>query len=382
VAAESVLSAPRSKGVRGRFAALAVRSDRVLPLWFLGWTLYRIQGLGWTGAGWDLSFVGRDFWIYRNAAHALLSGGDPWAAFFPWNGVPWHFAAPPTAAQLFVPFALVAESIALPVFLGLSVVAAWAALRRLGLPAWWLLFPPMTEGLVAGNPQVLLFGLLVLGGSSLAARRGPGRVRAAGLPIARAIAVGLKSYAIVPVVARREWRAVMTIGLGGAASIALAPNLWARYVADFGSISGRLVAESEGGLSAALFLRPAVLRDVLQSDTAALAVGLAIFGLVACLVLVAAVRDVEGAGWLVVPLLLPGAEYHLGTLALPAARRLAIWMIAIPTPPTYLLGLIVLVYQVATRQRPIVRADPAVPLATWIRSLRPASDTPADVTTG
>jgi hypothetical protein len=91
---------------------------------------------------------------------------------------------------------------------------------------------------------------------------------------------------------------------------------------------------------------------------------------------VAAIRDVEGAGWLVVPLLLPGAEYHLGTLAIPAARRLAIWLIAIPTPLTYLLGLIVLVYQVATGQRPIVRSAPPVPLATWARSLR-TTDVPA-----
>jgi hypothetical protein len=227
----------------------------------------------------------------------------------------------------------------------------------------------MTEGLLAANPQILLFGLILLGGSGLHASRGGERRLTAGWMMARAIAVGLKSYAIVPVLARREWRAVTAVGLGGVVSIALAPSLWARYVADFGSISGRLVTESEGGLSAALFVRPAVLRDGLPSDAVVLAVGLVIFGLVTCLVLLAAVRDVEGAGWLAAPLLLPGAEYHLGTLAIPAARRLAIWIIAIPTVPTYLLGLIVLAYQVTTGRRPIVASGPPVPLRAWIQSL-------------
>jgi hypothetical protein len=366
--AERVLA---TRGATGSFATLRALSDRLLPFWFLGWTLYRVQGLGWNGAGWDLSFVGRDFWIYRNAALALLAGADPWAASFPWNGISWHFAAPPTAAQLFVPFAVMADWIALPVFVCLCVLAAWAGLRRLGLPVWWLLFPPMTEGLLAANPQILLFGLILVGGSGLYSKRGGERGRLAGWMISRAIAVGLKSYAIVPVIARREWRAVAAVGLGGIVSIALTPNLWASYVSGFGSISSRLVAESEGGLSAALFLRPAVIRDGLPSDGMALALGLAIFGLVACLVVVAAVRDVEGAGWLAVPLLLPGAEYHLATLAIPAARRVAIWIIAIPTVPTYLLGLIVLAYEVSTGRRPIVEAASPVPLRRWLGSFNP-----------
>lgn len=337
----------------------------MLPLWFLGWTLYRIQSLSATGQGWDLSFIGRDFSIYRNAARALLDGGDPWAASSSWNGVAWHFAAPPTAAQLFVPFAVVGESIGLCVFLGLSAVVAWAGLRRLGLPAWWLLFPPLAEGYLAGNPQILLFGLLVLGGSTARARRVGVRGAVAGWLLARAIAVGLKSYAIAPVVARREWRAVIAIGLGAVASIALTPNLWARYVADFGSIAARLVSEADGGLSAALLLRPMAFRDFLPNEAMAVAAGLIIYGLVACLVLVAALRDVEGAGWLIVPLLLPAAEYHLATLAIPAARRVAIWVIAIPTIPTYLVGLIILAYQVAAGHRPVADVGPAIPLRAW-----------------
>jgi hypothetical protein len=341
-------------------AALSRGGDRLLPIWFLGWSLYRVASLSGTDKGWDLSFIGRDFWIYRNAAQALLDGGDPWAASHPWNGIAWHYAAPPSAAQLFVPFALVGESLALWLFLGVSAITAWAALRRLGLPAWWLLFPPMTEGLLAANPQVLLFGLLVIGGTSARGARLQARGRVTGLLVARTVAVGLKSYAIGPVIARREWRALAAIAVGAAASIAIAPALWARYVADFGLIAGRLVTEAEGGVSAALLLRPNVLGEFIPDDGMALIAGLALYGVVAGIVLLAAIRDVEAAGWLVVPLLLPGAEYHLATLAIPVARRAAIWIIAIPMIPTYLLGLIILAYQVAAGHRPMVEPRPAI----------------------
>src|SRR5689334_12866181 len=104
-----------------RAARLASLSDRILPVWFLAWTLVRIQQLGWTGVSWDLSFIGRDFRIYRNAAESLISTGNPWTASAPWNGTDWHFAAAPTAAQLFVPFLVVPEPVAFGLFTALSI---------------------------------------------------------------------------------------------------------------------------------------------------------------------------------------------------------------------------------------------------------------------
>lgn len=351
----------RTSGSLGHIAG------RLLPAWFAVWSLIRVQQLGWNAQSWDLSFVGRDFWIYRNAGRAVLDGTDPWLASYPWNGTEWHFAAPPIAAQLFAPFAVVPASASLLLFLALSVGVAWAGLRALGLPVWWLLFPPMTEGILAANPQVLLFGLLLVGWRGGASRRTRALTggRTAWLA-ARAVAVGLKIYGIVPILARREWRAVAASGGLVALSVLLAPGLWARYLTGFGDISSRIVRESEGGLSAALLFRPGVFGGLVADETFALLVALVLYALIAGLVLLAALRDVEGAGWIAAPLLWPAAEYHLATLAIPPARRAAIWLIAVPTIPTYLLGLIVLAYQITAGHRPVAAPDEAIGLRAWL----------------
>ncbi|HVA85622.1 MAG TPA: hypothetical protein VNF73_04790, partial [Candidatus Saccharimonadales bacterium] len=97
--------------------------------------------------------------------------------------------------------------------------------------------------------------------------------------------------------------------------------------------------------------------------------GLLLYGLVTALILLVAVRDVRAAGWLAVPLLWPGAEYHYATFALPVARRLSIWIIAIATLPTYLVGLVLLTYEVAAGRPAIVREPPPLGLVAWVRSL-------------
>jgi Glycosyltransferase family 87 len=340
----------------GRFIRLSALSDRVLPFWFLVWSAIRLYQLGWDGKGWNLGFVACDFRIYRGAGAAILNGGNPWDAMVTWGGTDFHFAALPTAAQLFVPFALLPEGVAAGLFIALSVGVALLALRRLGLPWWWLLFPPLMEGLDSGNPQILLFGLLIVGG-----------------PVARAIATGLKVYAIVPVLARREWRAVaVTTALFGA-SVVLGAGLWTTYLGEFGAITARVAHESNGGLSAALLLDPRVFGAALPSDgVVRLLPGILLYGLIALIVLGAALRDVRAAGWVAVALLWPAAEYHLATLAIPAARRLSIWVIAIATLPTYLLGLILLAYEISAGRRAMVDEGAPVGLISWLRSLLPS----------
>jgi len=351
----------RSPAPGARGARITTLADRLLPLWFLAWSAVRIQQLGWDVNRWDTSFLGRDFRIYRNGALALLNGGDPWSAFDTWNGTDWHFAALPTAAQLFVPFALIPEGVGMALFMALSTAVAWLAFRRLGLPAWWLLFPPLMEGLVAANPQILLFGLLVVGG-----------------PLARAGATALKVYAIVPVLARREWRGVAVTAAVFAASITIGWTAWSTYLAEFGAIAARVASESQGGVSATLLLDPRIFGGALPPDGVVRFVpGLLLYGLVALLVLGAALRDVRAAGWLAVPLLWPAAEYHLATLAIPAGRRVSVWIIAIATPPTYLLGLILLAYEIAAGRRAMVNEPAPVGLVSWLRTLRPARPVPA-----
>jgi hypothetical protein len=325
---------------------------RALPAWFLLWTLVRVQQLSWDGRTFDTTFFGRDFRIYRAGATALLNDGNPWVASDRWNGTDWHFAALPPAAQLFVPFAAIPDWLGLAIFLVLSIGAAALALRRLGLPAWWLLFPPMTEGILAANPQILLFGLLVVGG-----------------PVARALAVALKVYAVVPIISRREWRALAVTGMVLALSVVLGAGLWASYAGQLGDVTSRVTQESHGGVSATLLLNPSVYGPALPADgLLRLLPGLLLYGIIALIVLSAAMRDVRAAGWMAVPLLWPAAEYHLATLAIPAARRLSTWIIAIATPPTYLLGLVVLAYEISAGRAALPHEPPPVGLVAWLRS--------------
>ncbi len=315
----------------------------LLPFWFLGWDALRLYQVGLVQRGLDFSWFGRDFRIYRNAAIELAAGRDPFAAFAPWNGVDWHFAAPPIAAQAFVPFALVPDWLGLAVFAALSVTVLGLALRRLGLPLWWVLFPPVIEGLTAMNPQILVVGLLIAGTSWTSV-----------------VAAWLKVYAVIPMVARRQFRAVAILAASIALSVAVSPGAWSEYVARYGEISGRLMSESQGGVSAMLFLDPRVLP---------LAEGLVIVGIVAVLVLLVAVRDVRSAGWLAVPLLWPAAEYHYATFALPIARRMSTWILAVPLVPTYLIGLMVLAYEIVAQRQPLSLQERPMGLAEWLSTL-------------
>jgi hypothetical protein len=319
------------------------RLPSLLPFWFLGWDALRLYQVGLVQRGLDFSWFANDFRIYRNAAVELLAGRDPLAAFAPWNGVDWHFAAPPAAAQAFVPFALVPEWLGLAVFATLSVAVLCFALRRLGLPLWWVLFPPVVEGLMAMNPQILVVGLLVVGTSWTSA-----------------VAALLKVYALIPMVAGRQFRAVAFVTASLIVSVAVSPGAWSDYVSRYGEISGRLLSESQGGVSVMLFLNPRVLP---------VAAGLMLVGIVVLLVLLVAVRDVRSAGWLAVPLLWPASEYHYATFALPIARRLSIWILAVPLVPTYLVGLMVLAYEVVAQRQPLTPQERPVGLAEWLRTL-------------
>jgi hypothetical protein len=242
-----------------------------------------------------------------------------------------------------VPFAVVPEWLGLAVFVALSVTAVYAVLKRLGLPLWWILFPPVVEGLMAMNPQILVVGLLVVG-----------------TPWTSALAAWLKIYALIPMVARRQFRAVAILAASIAVSVAVSPGTWREYVARYAEISGRLLSESEGGVSATLFLNPRVLP---------LGAGLVVVGIVALLVLLVAARDVRSAGWLAVPLLWPAAEYHYATFAMPIARRISTWILAVPLVPTYLVGLLVLAYEIVAERQPLARQERPVGLTEWLRTL-------------
>ena len=229
--------------------------------------------------------LGQDIQIYYRAVQEWLAGGDPWSASVAVNPhAIFHYAGSPATTVLLAPSALFSEGQFTALWLVLSALSAVAIVRWLKLPIWWLLFPPTVEALYSGNPQLVVLMLLLAGA---------GRAGVA----ADTIAVTLKVYAIVPLLAeRRPRRIVYALGLT-LATVVVAPSLWTAYLTQFGAISARLERESAGGFSA--FYHPVLLVPT------------------AIAIILLWRRDRKAAGWLAVPALWPSSEFHYSTFAQP-----------------------------------------------------------------
>ena len=229
--------------------------------------------------------LGQDIQIYYRAVQEWLAGGDPWSASVAVNPhAIFHYAGSPATTVLLAPSALFSEGQFTALWLVLSAMSAVAIVRWLKLPIWWLLFPPTVEALYSGNPQLVVLMLLLAG----AGRSGVA---------ADTIAVTLKVYAIVPLLAeRRPRRIVYALGLT-LATVVVAPWLWTEYLTQFGAISARLERESAGGFSA--FYHPVLLVPT------------------AIAIILLWRRDRKAAGWLAVPALWPSSEFHYSTFAQP-----------------------------------------------------------------
>ena len=229
--------------------------------------------------------LGQDIQIYYRAVQEWLAGGDPWSASVAVNPhAIFHYAGSPATTVLLAPSALFSEGQFTALWLVLSALSAVAIVRWLKLPIWWLLFPPTVEALYSGNPQLVVLMLLLAGA---------GRAGVA----ADTIAVALKVYAIVPLLAeRRPRRIVYALGLT-LATVVVAPWRWTEYLTQFGAISARLERESAGGFSA--FYHPVLLVPT------------------AIAIILLWRRDRKAAGWLAVPALWPSSEFHYSTFAQP-----------------------------------------------------------------
>jgi hypothetical protein len=216
-------------------------------------------------------FVGRpigiDARVYLAAAKTWLSGGDPWTAGS--NGV--LFAGPPLSLLPIAPFAWMSPDAFTALVFVASVLGAVYAVRRLHLPYWWLLFPPMIEATSVGSLNILVLAALLS--------------RAAWLG---AIA---KTYAAVPLV---------VLGRGRQLAIALAVALitlpvlpWATFLAhDLGYV---LSVQAGGGRSA--WVNPFLLLPI------------------ATVALVAIGR--RRSAWWATPVLWPASQFHYSIFALP-----------------------------------------------------------------
>ena len=125
------------------------------------------------------------------------------------SGQTFHFSGLPPTVLAFIPFAALPESVTAWGWVGLSVAAAILIVRRLKLSWWYLAFPPLVLGVYAGNPQIALLALLLVGAGPLGAV--------------------LKVYAVVPMAGEGRWRALALTGAIFAASVAVAPGLWTSW---------------------------------------------------------------------------------------------------------------------------------------------------------
>ena len=276
------------------------------PTWDLALATAFVIGSGWVVLPSVVypALIGSHAVLYTHAAQAILSGSDPWSV-----GPP-IFAGPPTMPLTFVPFVAAPDLVIRWSWIAIDIVVAVWAIRRLGLPGYWIAFPPLVQSVVLGHPEVLLLGLLV------AARSLSG------------LAIIVKPYAIFPLLAERRWRA---IGVGLIAVLITVPLLpWPRFFAELPEIIATIVRQNNG--------------DSTFGDPIAMAVGV-----VALLSL-----GLRRALWLAVPVLWPFAQPNYKVMTIPALAPVLAIAWAIPIPGHTLAGVVLLaVLALINRLRPL-----------------------------
>lgn len=260
--------------------------------WLPAGTFLVVSGWWSVGSLLDPRSIGSHALLYTDAARAMVTGGDPWAVGPP-SAV---FAGPPLMLIPFVPFTVLPPDLTRAIWvLGMAAVAV-ASLRRLGLPPWWIAFPPLWEAIVLGHPEPLVLGFLLL------------HSPAAGL------AAIIKPYAALPLLAGWRWRALL---LAAVAVLLTAPVLpWPVFLADLPTISANLARQSLGDGVA---------------DAPVLA-GLAVISLL----LVGWRRGL----WLATPLLWPNPQPTYKVASMPAMSPLLATLWALPVPGATLLGIV------------------------------------------
>ncbi len=249
------------------------------------------QLIGGLTSGW----LGLDAEIYYRGSAAWLAGLNPWDTFsiIEDSGKRFHYSALPPMTIIGAPFTVLPEPVFVMLVTALSGLAAVYIVRRLKMPLYWLLFPPMVEGVLSGNPSIILLALLLSAN-----------------PLAEALAPLLKVYAFIPLFSEQRWRGCWLAVAGFGLTFLLAWPLWMAYLSDLASRSGRLMNEADGGFSTggniALFLMAAVS--------------------IVWLILI----DRKAAGWLIVPALWPASQFHYSTLAMPVMHPILALGLALP----------------------------------------------------
>jgi hypothetical protein len=241
--------------------------------------------------------LGIDARHYQNAANAWLAGGDPWAVTE--SGIP--YAAAPHTLPFYAPTSVLPITLSTWLWMAAGLAASLWLVRRLGLPVWWLAFPPLMHGIWNGNPQTIALALLVQGSLTGAV-----------------VAVGLKLYAAIPLLARP--RQLVVVGLIIAVVSLLLP--WQLYLERGLGVGSHLQTAWDGSAWRLPILIPPTL--------------LALW-----------ILRRQGAEWYATPALFPATQFYYVAMALPAVvnRPVVAALLALPMvlmTPLVVIGLAVI----------------------------------------
>jgi hypothetical protein len=214
-----------------------------------------------------------------------------------------------------LPFIPLSVDVTRLAWFALDVVLAIWVFRRLGLGPHWIAFPPMFAAIVLGHIEVVVLALLVL--------RGP----LAGL------AAFIKPYAVLPLIAERNWRALI---VGAAVLLATAPFLpWPRFLQEAPLINATLARQDVG--------------DSAFGDPVLMAIA----------VVALAALGPRRALWLGVPVLWPHAQPIYKVMSIPALTPVLAIAWALPIQGATLMGVVILAV--------LVTLDRVRPLPGWLR---------------
>jgi len=278
-------------------------------VWFLVVDAIRFSALLPTTPGYDGM-------LYRAATVRWLAGGDPWEL----RGGNAVFGAPPPTLLAMLPFAILPADIARVVLVVLGVAASVWVIRRLGMPVWWLAFPPLVDGLYIANPHVFVVPLLVAGA-------GP-------------IAIFVKVYAGVVPTLLLQWRALVVSAVLVLITIPFLP--WGLFLERWPQVSAALASQSDGG-GLSVLATPILLPVAIA---AALLIGR------------------KRLAWWAVPVFWPYTQWYYASMVLPVATPLAAIALAAPVRGATTVAIVLAAGELYWRRRADRRADSRTEAAT------------------
>ena len=255
-----------------------------LPAWFIAVDLL------WLAKPDALAIDARH---YQRAAGAWLAGGDPWSVVGDAGGT---YASGPHTLLFYAPTNLLPLEVSVVFWMALGAAASIWLVRRLELPLWWVLFPPLAHAIWNGNPQTIALALLVVGGS-----------------IAASAAVCVKLYAGLALVLQP--RTLVVVGIVLFITLPLLP--WQLYLERGLGVDHHIAAAWQGSAWRVPILVPPTLLGLWF------------------------LRG-KGAEWLAVPAVWPATQFYYVAMALPFLVKRPVLAAAFAAPAPLLVPIAVM----------------------------------------